>query len=90
MVLLAAMLVAASPSALQAQAAATENVSAVGISAVQMFEIAEKAKQEGNFAAAETVYAALVKDPDIEIRTEARFRLGQMLTNQNRFSAPFH
>lgn len=86
MVLLAAMLVAASPSALQAQSAATENVSAVGISAVQMFEIAEKAKQEGNFAAAETVYAALVKDPDIEIRTEARFRLGQMLTNQNRFS----
>lgn len=86
MVLLAAMLVAASPSALQAQSAATENVSAAGISAVQMFEIAEKAKQEGNFAAAETVYAALVKDPDIEIRTEARFRLGQMLTNQNRFS----
>ena len=86
MVLLAAMLVAASPSALQAQSAATENVSASGISAVQMFEIAEKAKQEGNFATAETVYAALVKDPDIEIRTEARFRLGQMLTNQNRFS----
>ncbi|OYU01634.1 MAG: hypothetical protein CFE36_09895 [Sphingomonadaceae bacterium PASS1] len=80
------MLVAASPSALQAQSAAPENVSAAGISAVQMFEIAEKAKQEGNFAAAETVYAALVKDPDIEIRTEARFRLAQMLTSQNRFS----
>lgn len=86
MVLLAAMLVAASPSALQAHSAAPENVSAAGISAVQMFEIAEKAKQEGNFSAAETVYAALVKDPDIEIRTEARFRLAQMLTNQNRFS----
>jgi outer membrane protein len=58
-----------------------------GVSAVQLFEIADKAKADGDFDTAATLYTALGKDPDIEIRTEARFRHAQMLVAQKKFSS---
>lgn len=42
--------------------------------APQMFELAGAAAQQGDAARAETIYRALEKDPDRDIRCEARFR----------------
>jgi outer membrane protein len=87
--LLPVVLASACPSALLAKqpvAPAQDVESNKGLSAIQMFDLAEKAKSADDLAAAETIYEALAKDPDIEIRTEARFRLGQMLIAQDRFS----
>ncbi|WP_404482451.1 surface lipoprotein assembly modifier [Novosphingobium sp. BL-52-GroH] len=51
------------------------------LSAAQVFALAGQAREKGDFATAETAYAALTRDPDIELRTEARFRLGLMLAD---------
>lgn len=48
----------------------------------QLFEFAEQAKARGDYANAEAAYRALAGNPDIEIRTEARFRLGLMLADR--------
>jgi tetratricopeptide (TPR) repeat protein len=55
-----------------------------GLSAVQIFSLADQAKSEGRFADAETMYDALSKDPDAEVRAEARFRKGMMLADLGR------
>lgn len=47
----------------------------------QMFELAEQARQRGDYATAEQLLRALAGNPDIEVRTEARFRLGMMLAD---------
>ena len=52
------------------------------LTAAQMFELADAARDRGDFATAEAVYRALAQNPDLEIRTEARFRLGMMLADQ--------
>jgi hypothetical protein len=52
-----------------------------GLSAVQVFALAEQARGQGDFANAEIAYRALTQDPDLEVRTEARFRLGMMLAD---------
>ncbi len=57
-----------------------------GISAPRLFQIADQAIASGHLADAETIYRALVRDPDIEIRSEARFRLGMMLEKQKRYT----
>lgn len=51
------------------------------LSAMQVFALAGHARERGDFHAAETAYRALTQDPDLEIRTEARFRLGLMLAD---------
>ncbi|GFM28734.1 uncharacterized protein PY1_contig-05-128 [Novosphingobium sp. PY1] len=50
-------------------------------SAAQLFTLADQARARHDFATAETTYRALTQDRDVEIRTEARFRLGMMLAD---------
>lgn len=54
----------------------------VELSVPQMFEFADSRSAAGDHAAAEVLYRALSGNPDIEIRTEARFRLGMMLADR--------
>jgi hypothetical protein len=51
------------------------------LSAAQLFAYADAARDRGDYATAETAYQALFQDPDLELRTEARFRLAEMYTN---------
>jgi len=53
----------------------------VKLSAAQLFELADEARSRRDFITAESAYRALTKDLDIELRTEARFRLGMMLAD---------
>jgi len=63
-------------SASPAQAQETgENSENLQLSAAQLFEFADAARDRGDFTAAEAAYRALTQDPDLEMRTEARFRL---------------
>jgi hypothetical protein len=43
--------------------------------------MADEARARGEFTRAETAYRALMQDRDVEVRTEARFRLGMMLAD---------
>lgn len=57
------------------------------LSARQVFALADEARKRGDFIKAENAYRALTNDQNIEMRTEARFRLGMMLAdNLNRYS----
>lgn len=56
------------------------------IDAAQVFDLADQARAAGEFADAETFYRALTADPDPEIRAEARFRLGMLLSDQQRYT----
>ncbi len=51
------------------------------LSASQLFKLADEARARRDFAMAEAAYRALAQDQNIEIRTEARFRLGMMLAD---------
>jgi len=51
------------------------------MTAEQLFAFADAARARRDFAAAETAYRALASNPDIEIRTEARFRLAMMFAD---------
>jgi len=53
----------------------------VNLSAAQLFALADGARARQDYAVAEVAYRALTQDRDIEIRTEARFRLGMMLAD---------
>jgi hypothetical protein len=55
---------------------------AVTMSAAQLFAFADRARDAGDYATAEAAYRALAGNPDIELRTEARFRLGMMLADR--------
>lgn len=55
-----------------------------GLSAAQLFDVADQARVAGRLADAEAIYGALARDPDIDVRSEARFRLGMMLADQRR------
>ncbi len=70
---------------LAAPAAFSDPGSTTGLSAVELFEVAEKANAAGDSDTAMTVFTALSKDPDIEVRTEARFRHAQLLAGQKKF-----
>lgn len=50
------------------------------VSAVELFALAARATPDE----AETMYRALARDPDAEVRAEARFRLGQLLERGGR------
>lgn len=67
-------------------ARAAETVEYKGLSANQMFAVAEQSTTAGDIETATTIYAALAKDPDIEIRTEARFRHGNLLVAQRKLA----
>lgn len=54
----------------------------VQLSAAQLFAFADSARDQGDFATAETAYQALTQDPDLELRTEARYRLAKMYTDR--------
>nr|WP_168606061.1 surface lipoprotein assembly modifier [Novosphingobium sp. SG707] len=49
---------------------------------VQLFAFADSARDRGDFATAEAAYRALAADPNLQLRSEARFRLALMLANQ--------
>ena len=49
-----------------------------------MFALAEAARQKGMISTTEAAYRVLSQDADVQIRTEARFRLGMMLTSLGR------
>lgn len=57
-----------------------------GLSAAQLFDIADQARAAGRFEDAEAIYKALSGDPAVQIRSEARFRLGMMLADQKRWT----
>ena len=74
-VMLAACWLAAAP--LAAQESTT-----VQLSASDLFRVAAEAESRKDFATAEAAYRALSGDPDIEMRSEARFRLALMLADE--------
>lgn len=57
----------------------------ISASADEVLAIADKARDTGDFATAETVYRALLADPRITVRSEARFRLAMMFASSRRF-----
>ncbi|HEX9806736.1 MAG TPA: tetratricopeptide repeat protein, partial [Alteraurantiacibacter sp.] len=54
----------------------------VQLTAAEMFALGDAARDRADYETAETVYRALMQDPNPELRTEARFRLGKMYTDQ--------
>jgi len=76
--LLALTLGLALPAAALAQQPAPDHHALTGLSAAQLFDIAEQARLAGRTADAEAIFRALAHDPDPDIRAEARFRLGMM------------
>ena len=59
---------------------------ASGLSAGQIFALADQAKDNGRPEDALTFYAALAGDPDREVRAEARFRRGMLLAETRRYA----
>ena len=51
------------------------------LTAAEMFALGDAARDRGDYETAEAVYRALTQDPNPELRTEARFRLGKMFTD---------
>lgn len=54
------------------------------MSPAQLFAFAGRARDAGDFKTAEAAYRALATNPDIELRTEARFRLAMMLADREK------
>jgi outer membrane protein len=57
-----------------------------GLSAVDLFEIARKAADADDFETSDSIYQALAKDPDADVRSEARYRNAQLLERQKRYT----
>jgi hypothetical protein len=74
-----ALACAALPAAAQDRPDGTE---ALRLDPAQLFELAEAARTQGDLATAEAAYRALSANPELEVRSEARFRLGMMLADQ--------
>ena len=66
-----------------APAAARDTVH--NLSSVDVFTLAEQEQANGHFDAALTLYDALSKDPDDQVRAEARFRKGMLLSRLKRW-----
>jgi tetratricopeptide (TPR) repeat protein len=69
-----------------APAAALATSVATGLSAANLFTLADRAIADHRPADALAIYTALSHDPDPEIRAEARFRKGQMLADAKRYA----
>jgi len=57
----------------------------VDLNAAQVLDLATAKAERGDVAGAITLFAALARDPDVDIRSEARFRHGRLLETQRRF-----
>jgi len=55
---------------------------AMELTASQLFTYAEAARAGGDFKTAEAAYHALTQDPEVELQTEARFRLARLYADQ--------
>ena len=55
-----------------------------GLTAAQLFDLADQARVAERLPDAEAIYRALARDPEQSVRSEARFRLGMMLGDQQR------
>ncbi len=67
-----------------ALAAPTQESEQRQVSAVELFALAARTEAAARPGDAETMYRALARDPDAEVRAEARFRLGQLLERLGR------
>lgn len=56
-----------------------------GLTAAQLFDIADQARAAGRLEDAEAIYKAIMRDPKVELRSEARFRLGMMYADARRW-----
>lgn len=83
-VFVASVALAAAPAFGQAQP--DIRASSVLVSAREMFAIADAARDRGDLVTAEAAYRALADDPEMQIRNEARFRLGLMLAGLGRLA----
>lgn len=54
----------------------------VSLTSSQLFDFAEDAERRGEYEVAQSAYLALAENSDIEIRSEARFRLAMMLADR--------
>lgn len=78
-----ALLVSSAPSIAQSVAPlADAPLREVNLTSTELFEFADAARDGGDFATATKAYRALADNPDMELRSEARFRLGMMLADQ--------
>jgi len=68
--------------ALRAQEPAADEGETIQMTAAQLFAYADAARDRGDYETAQAAYEALTQDPELELRTEARFRLAMMLTNR--------
>ncbi len=64
---------------------AASQMRAQTLTAVDVFGLADRARAEGRIDDAVTLYEALAKDPDPQVRAEARFRKGMMLSDVKRY-----
>ena len=58
-----------------------ESDQVIALKPAQLFAFADAAYEAGDFETAEAAYRALASNPDVELRTEARFRLALMLAD---------
>ena len=70
----------------QAQADAPGSEVRTGMSAEEVMAFAERAEAAGDKAAAKSAYAAMAADPDVDIRSEARFRHGRLLASEGDYA----
>lgn len=66
--------------------AADAKVVQSGLSAAALFKTADALREAGHWAEAMAIYDALMRDPELEIRTEARFRKGMLLATRKRYA----
>ena len=69
-----------------AQTPASDGQVITGLTPVELFDVASKATDANDYSAADAIYTALKRDPDVSIRNEARFRHGQLLAARKRFA----
>lgn len=69
---------ATSPAPAPAPAPAAVQQQSVEMTAAELFQYADAARDRGDYPTAEAAYKALAEDPDLDLRTEARFRLALM------------
>jgi tetratricopeptide (TPR) repeat protein len=70
----------------QAPTVSSDGRSLTGLSAAQLFDIADQARAAGHDPDAEAIYKALSADPVITVRNEARFRLGMMYADKKHYT----
>jgi hypothetical protein len=82
--LAAASAIDADPSPIRLTQRTHENRS-LSLSPSRMFQLAEAARRRGDLKLARLVYGALSANPNLEIRSEARFRLGLIFESERRY-----